>query len=176
MLWLLRGIAWTWCFNKSAANLVSGDIETVGHQVSSSWSFIGRASTKAGLKQQWRYYSWLHLRSRSVDVFFEYGADLHATWAAQAELPGVLPCQHRHIIGPYCTRMKPGNFRNFLDPQTILRWDKLTRPADFIIEWAVIFVFFNVFFVFQSGAVFRAICCILKPKSLICMLFVAFWS
>ena len=32
------------------------------------------------------------------------------------------------------------------------------------------------FFVFQSGAVFLAICCIFEPTSLICMLFVAFWS
>ena len=31
-------------------------------------------------------------------------------------------------------------------------------------------------FVFQFGAVFLAICCILEPKSLICKLFAEFWS
>ena len=35
---------------------------------------------------------------------------------------------------------------------------------------------FFCFFVVQSGAVFLATCCILEPKSLICMFFVAFWS
>ena len=38
------------------------------------------------------------------------------------------------------------------------------------------FFFLGCFFVFQFGAVFLAICCILEPKSLICMLFAAFWT
>ena len=37
-------------------------------------------------------------------------------------------------------------------------------------------VFLRIFFVFQSGAVFLAICYILGLKSLICVLFAAFWS
>ena len=38
------------------------------------------------------------------------------------------------------------------------------------------FVCFKMFFVFQSGAVFLAICYIVKLKSLICVLFATFWS
>ena len=36
------------------------------------------------------------------------------------------------------------------------------------------FVFLNVFFVFQSGAVFFATCCILEPESLTCMFLLHF--
>ena len=40
----------------------------------------------------------------------------------------------------------------------------------------ILWFFKGFFFGFQSGAVLLAICCILEPKSLICMLFATFWS
>ena len=40
----------------------------------------------------------------------------------------------------------------------------------------VLRIVFKRIFVFQFGAVFLAICCILERKSPICMLLVAFWS
>ena len=36
--------------------------------------------------------------------------------------------------------------------------------------------FFDVFVVFQFGVVFLAICSILEPKSLICILFATYWN
>ena len=45
---------------------------------------------------------------------------------------------------------------------------------DFFLRFS--FVFLTLFFVFQSEAVFLFICYILGLKSLICMLFAAFWN
>ena len=45
-----------------------------------------------------------------------------------------------------------------------------------LIFFVIVLFCFKMFFVFQSGAVFLAICYILKLKSLICVLFATFWS